>query len=135
MAKTNTLASRRRAFSILGDHSLVRLLFQEIGPRFKERPGGFTRIIPLGARRGDGATMVILELTEIKKKEPSKKAKKEAKPSADDTHQKPEAAKGEGAKPKETRQAAHEERAEPKKPSKKFLGGIRKIFKKERDSL
>jgi large subunit ribosomal protein L17 len=39
-------------------------LFDEIGPRFRERPGGYTRIVKLGARKGDGAELAIIELTE-----------------------------------------------------------------------
>jgi len=85
LTKYDTVASRRKAFSVLGERDLVMKLFKEIGPLFKSRTSGFTRIIPLGYRRGDGADIVILELTEktiVEKKELKKKAKKadEAKP-------------------------------------------------------
>jgi len=81
LAKSNTLSAKRRAFSILKDHSLVSALFKDIGPRFTKTQSGFTRIIPLGKRRGDDAEMSILELTEIKKKEIKKhKKEKEARP-------------------------------------------------------
>lgn len=78
LGKNDTLASRRNAFSCLQDHDLVSKLFREIAPRFKNRKGGYTRILLLGRRKGDGAQLAILELTEkeIKVKEP-KKAKKE----------------------------------------------------------
>lgn len=68
LAKENTLAAKRRAYAILGDHKLVQALFADIGPRFHKRTGGYTRVIGMGNRRGDGAQLSILELTEIKKK-------------------------------------------------------------------
>ena len=80
LGKTDTLTSRRNAFSCLQDHDLVSKLFKEIAPRFKSRKGGYTRILLLGRRKGDGAQLAILELTEkeIKAKEP-KKSKKDSK--------------------------------------------------------
>src|ERR1041384_7813012 len=63
LGKKGTLADKRRAFSILCDHQLVRDLFATIAPRFKNRVGGYTRIIPFGIRRGDNAELVFLELT------------------------------------------------------------------------
>jgi len=132
LAKENTLAAKRHAFKILGDHRLVSLLFNEIGPRFEKRAGGFTRIINLGRRRGDDAQVAIFELTEIKKKEIKKvKKAKEAKPEegtgeAGEAKEKPVEEK----KPAEVKRPPIE-----KKPTKNFFGGIRSIFKKERDSL
>ncbi len=77
MAKENTVASRRRAYQILNDRNLVAKLFNEIAPLCKSRTSGYTRIIRLGFRRGDGAEMSILELTDRKivEKHPKKKAK------------------------------------------------------------
>lgn len=132
LAKKNTLIAKRRAFEVLGDHKLVANLFGEIGPRFEKRGSGFTRIINLGVRRGDDASLVLLELTEIKKKEPKKKKSKEAKKET-------EAAASEAVvdeKPiTEPKPKTQERIPEEKKPNKKFFGGIRNIFKKERDSL
>ena len=80
MGKKGTLADKRRAFAVLCNHALVSELFSDIAPRFKERKGGYTRIIPLGNRRGDNAELVFLELTEKKKIIVSKtKAKASAK--------------------------------------------------------
>ncbi len=64
LGKKDTLAARRRAFAILCDHQLVSRLFQETSPRFKSRPGGYTRIILFEKRRGDNADLAFLELTE-----------------------------------------------------------------------
>src|SRR5262249_53061012 len=62
LGKKDTLAARRRAFAILCDHTLVSQLFKEIAPRFKSRPGGYTRIIPYMQRAGDNAELAFLEL-------------------------------------------------------------------------
>ncbi|MBC8332227.1 MAG: 50S ribosomal protein L17 [Anaerolineae bacterium] len=56
--------ARRVAVSRLGDNQVVSKLFDEIAPRFENRPGGYTRMIKLGPRQGDSAEMVILELVE-----------------------------------------------------------------------
>lgn len=83
-AKKDSLAARRKAFAILGDRALVIKLFKEIAPLFAKRHGGYTRIIPFNFRKGDGASMVFLELTEkkveIKPVKPPKKADAKAKP-------------------------------------------------------
>lgn len=131
LAKSNTLSAKRQAFKILGSHNLVSLLFKEIGPRFNQRQGGYVRIINLGARRGDNAQLAILELTEIKKKEAKKPKKEEAQ-----KIQKPvEEVRTEETKPRTETAVKEEKHPETKKPSRKFMGGIRNIFKKERDSL
>ena len=139
LAKENTLNARRRAFQILCDHSLVKLLFDEIGPRFAKRTSGFTRVLNLGYRRGDNARLVILELTELKKKEKRKQKKeKETKPE-EVAEQKREAPEGEARQPKEEKPrkdvAVKERHPTEKKPTKKFLGGLRQIFRKKSDSL
>jgi len=54
----------RRVAAVLRDRQVVRKLFDEIAPRFADRPGGYTRVLKLGPRAGDGAEMVILELVE-----------------------------------------------------------------------
>jgi large subunit ribosomal protein L17 len=79
ISKDNSVSSRRKAFAILGDRTLVGKLFKEIAPLFTERKSGYTRIIPFNFRKGDGASMVFLELTEKKpepKRAPLKKKKK-----------------------------------------------------------
>lgn len=123
LAKTNTLAARRQAYKVLSDHKLVSRLFGEIAELFKARGSGFTRIFKLGARRGDGAQMVIFELTEK-----PKKVKKEKTHPAKEPPPKPES---KPHIPKEEKPKVVEKKA----PTKKFLGGLRGFFKRERDSL
>ncbi len=62
MAKTDSVAKRRLAFSRLRDRDAVTKLFNELAPRFKERPGGYLRILKCGFRQGDKAPMAYVEL-------------------------------------------------------------------------
>lgn len=62
LAKNDSVSNRRLAFSRLRDRDAVTKLFNEIGPRYKERPGGYTRILKCGFRVGDSAPMAYVEL-------------------------------------------------------------------------
>ncbi|MCD6459127.1 50S ribosomal protein L17 [bacterium] len=64
LSKKNNLAAIRKVESILQDKDLIYKLFHEIGPRFADRNGGYTRVLKYKTRRGDGAELAILELTE-----------------------------------------------------------------------
>lgn len=64
LAKEDNVSRRRQAFSKLRDKSSVGKLFAELGPRYKERPGGYTRILKCGFRPGDNAPMALVELVD-----------------------------------------------------------------------
>ncbi len=75
-AKENTLHNKRILFSRIGDRDIVAKLFEDIAPRYKNVNGGYTRIIKLGQRKGDGAELSLLELVEIKEKPQTKSKSK-----------------------------------------------------------
>lgn len=62
LGKKNTLAAKRQAFAFITKEAVVKKTFDEIAPKYADRNGGYTRIIRIGPRRGDGAEMAIIEL-------------------------------------------------------------------------
>ena len=77
--KSDTVHARRVVGRWVADRDLIKKLFTEIAPRFADRPGGYTRIVKLGPRHGDGAEMAILEFVDFEKREaeaPAASAKK-----------------------------------------------------------
>lgn len=142
LGKQDGLHSKRRVFAILQDRDLTTKLFKEIAPLFKNRNGGYTRIIRSGVRKGDGAQLAILELTEKKIVAPPVKPKKEKaikeKPTPEAERAMPkEVAPPPAEKPKEIPHEKHippqKEKAKEVKPAPKaptgFLGTLRKFFK------
>ena len=77
LAKEPTLANKRLAFDRLRDRDMVVKLFAELGPRYKSRPGGYTRILKMGFRVGDNAPMALVEL--VDRPEPSQAGSEEGK--------------------------------------------------------
>ena len=158
LSKTGSVFSRRRAYDVLQDRDFVMRLFKDIAPLFSKRTSGYTRIIPLGFRRGDGADMVILELTERKIIEKLPKKKKEKAKPEEPKEEKATEAKGdsvvetkhkEDLKKEELRAKplprlkptlAEEKRAEKAKSEEKkisskpnFMKNLRGLFRKRGD--
>ncbi|GMQ96469.1 MAG: 50S ribosomal protein L17 [Gammaproteobacteria bacterium] len=71
LAKTDSVARRRLAFARLRDRDVVSKLFAELGPRYKERPGGYLRVLKCGFRSGDNAPMAYVELVDRPVDEPA----------------------------------------------------------------
>lgn len=88
LAKRENLHARRQALSMVPDALVVKKLFDTLAARYGDRPGGYTRILRAGTRRGDGAPLVLLELVD-RPEAPKEKGKKGAKAKA------PKAGKGE----------------------------------------
>jgi large subunit ribosomal protein L17 len=127
LGKQGTLHARRRAFALLRDKGIVKKLFDEIAPKFKDRQGGYTRVYKLGWRQGDGAPLSLVELVtyavpEEKKKSTLKKAKEvleKVTPKKKEKEEKKEKEKEKGKeKEKKEKKVKKEEKEAPKKKEK-----------------
>ncbi len=138
LGKKGTLADKRHAFAVLCNHKLVSELFTKTAPRFKNRVGGYTRIIPLGTRRGDNAQLVFLELTEkaeviVSKSKSTATAKKDSGVKTIDVTASKESPKDPAVEKKEFKPSSKKEviKSDVGKDGKKFFGGIRKMFNRK----
>jgi large subunit ribosomal protein L17 len=130
LAKSDSESSRRRAFDQLRDVAVVEKLFDELGPRYQARPGGYTRILRMFPRPGDAAPMALMELVDQPEKpaapaadEPKGKAKSEAKKAKSEARKakaaKAEAAPAEEKPTRKAKKAAQAQEPEESKPKKK----------------
>jgi len=142
LGKRNDLHARRQAFALLRSEDIVKKLFGEIAPRFKDRQGGYTRIYRIGWRHGDAAPLSLIELvtaaqTEGKKKSAVKKAKealKKVTPKGKGVEEKEEKAKKEHEpkKPKEAKAPkAGAKKEEKKKEVKQKEGKVKETKEKK----
>jgi len=118
-AKTDSVASKRYVSDDIKDRDIVKELFTEVIAKVGERPGGYTRIVRLGQRKGDGAELAIIELVDfsgIVKPKPAKKAKTESIAPTEKTEEVKEEKKDE--KPKAKKAPAREKKPIEKKTTK-----------------
>ena len=105
-AKEDTVHNRREAAKFIQDEKILNKLFTEIGPRMKERNGGYTRVLKLGYRQGDAADVVILELVDYKLDAEMSEEKKPAKKADAPKAKKPAAKKAPAKKASEKKEEA-----------------------------
>ncbi len=132
LGKRGDLHARRQALSFLRSEDVVSKVFGEYAERFKDRPGGYTRIMKVGTRAGDNARMAIIEL--LGEKEPAEKEK--AKKPAAEGSKKEEAGKVKAA-PKAAKKSdkVSAKADKPKKPAKKAETGDEKTPKKVKKEI
>jgi large subunit ribosomal protein L17 len=150
LGKANTITAKKNAISVLGSKEMINKLFDDIAPRFSNRKGGYTRVLRLSTRLGDGATTAILELTErkiVEKKIKSKDVKKVKEQKTTAAPQKDEKVQQETEKakphtpPKAIQTATKEKaeegrgrekaRSEQEKLQQGFLKGLRGYFRRK----
>ncbi len=128
-AKEGTLSARREVARVIPDKKILGKIFQVIAPRFKERPGGYTRIYKLNNRKGDNASLVLLELVvKSEKEKPRKKISKQ-----DEVKEKAAESKEKKIVSPEEKKVAEKEKEEERRKidQKKKFPGFTKIFKRK----
>lgn len=118
LGKNGSVHSRRQAFRVLQNRTLVKQLFGDIAPRYVDISGGYTRVMRLGFRRGDGAQQALLALSRL----PAVLAPAKGQPPSEAPHATPAAPKRQPVKPA----------AEEKEKPKGFFEGLRKIWTRKK---
>jgi large subunit ribosomal protein L17 len=131
LAKRGGLHAHRQVYDVIKDRKLVKKLFDEIGPKFQDRTGGYTRISKLGSRKGDGAPLSVVELLLEKPPKEEKKGKKEkaGKKAKPEKTKEPKARKERKTKAKA--KGVEKEEAEEKEKVKKEEGASEETENKE----
>ncbi len=103
LAKRDTLHSRRQAAAFLNTPAAVKKLFDTLGPRYAQRNGGYTRVVRLGPRKGDGAELALIELlgSELKKRAEDRRKRREERMKEQQEAEAAETATGEEESPAE----------------------------------
>ncbi len=135
LAKKETLHAKRLAFKKLKQRRIVKILFEEIAPRYVDRAGGYTRVVKLGQRLSDGAPMAVIELvgyeTASKKKKEKEKAKEKEKEAKTEIKKKKHAKTEDSKKEPEAIETAE---VKEKKEKKKILKKKSDIKEKKTES-
>ena len=118
LGKDGSIHARRRAFRILQDRTLVKQLFAEIAPRYLDVSGGYTRVLRLSIRRGDGAQQALLALSRLPAAQPAGSAPQ----------------KGAAPQPPATPKAPQAPKARTEEKPKKFFEGLRSFWTKKKGS-
>ena len=131
IAKKGGLHARRLLVSEMGNADAAKLLVTKIAPQLKDRQGGYTRVLRLGIRAGDGAQMSLLEWTAVFEAPAKKVRKKKAKKATESEVEKPSTKETPKAKASEDKKETAEKPVEKPDAEKKggFLGKLRKFLK------
>ncbi len=134
-SKVDTVHNRRQAAKYVQDKAILAKLFTEIGPRMKDRAGGYTRVLKLGFREGDAAEVAILELVDYKLEVEGDKGEKKAKkaPAKAAEEKKPATKKPDADKKPAVKKPAAKKTAEDKAPAEKKAPAAKKPAAKKAD--
>ena len=134
-SKVDTVHNRRQAAKYVQDKAILAKLFTEIGPRMKDRAGGYTRVLKLGFREGDAAEVAILELVDYKLEVEGDKGEKKAKkaPAKAAEEKKPATKKPDADKKPAAKKPAAKKTAEDKAPAEKKAPAAKKPAAKKAD--